>query len=244
MELWAPERLRVIGSVMERYSSHLKIGHRMRMGMEGDPCAVFRSSDESPCGTIESIDRGAEGRIDFTLKMDNTGEIRHLNNRSVSADEIWEVEPDYLGTFEESLSEENPNTSHLSTSGERENMDIGESFRGEVTNQMSELSNKISRLEESNEEYRNAIASTIRYIATDLLRTSRGEPVEFSHHYADRYDMAFPKKESSEFRGDASEEDKNSRPGETGNKKREGGVVEALRYTIEEDAALTDTGSS
>lgn len=108
-EIWNEERLRSISSVMERYSKHLAVGDRVRLGMEGDPCYMYRKAADAPVGTVVDIRRSSEddAAVDFSLRLDgDTSTLVHLNNRSVHPNSIWEIDPAYMGEFVQNMSVE------------------------------------------------------------------------------------------------------------------------------------------
>lgn len=108
-EIWSQERLRSISSVMERYSKHLAVGDRVRLGMEGDPCYMYRNAADAPVGTVVDVRRSShdDGTVDFSLSLDgNTSTLVHLNNRSVHPNSIWEIDPAYMGEFIQNMSAE------------------------------------------------------------------------------------------------------------------------------------------
>lgn len=96
--IWDPERLALVGSVLNRYAAHLAPGHRIRMGLEGDPAGVYKGAD-APCATVTDVRRDPSGAVQFTAQMDGTHALVHLDNRNVAPDRIWEIEPAYLETF-------------------------------------------------------------------------------------------------------------------------------------------------
>ena len=49
-------------------------------------------------------------------------------------------------------------------------------------------------------EFRSAMVDTVRMLAGDLIRLSRGQQLEFADRYADRYDIV-----SEDYRGPSSE---------------------------------------
>ena len=42
-DIWDPERIETIGRIVTRYSEHLQVNDRIRVGVEGDPCTLYRS---------------------------------------------------------------------------------------------------------------------------------------------------------------------------------------------------------
>jgi hypothetical protein len=66
---------------------------------------------------------------------------------------------------------------------------VDEAFRGLET-RMDDVYGRIEAIEGGESDFRSTTASTLRYLAADLVRLSRGEALEFASRYADRYDMA------------------------------------------------------
>ena len=98
-DIWDPERIRIVGSVLERYSAHLAPGHRIRCGMEGDESSVYRSTSDAPTATVLEVFREPNGYVKFRAQMDSSGAIVDFDNRNIAPGAIWEIEPDYLETF-------------------------------------------------------------------------------------------------------------------------------------------------
>jgi hypothetical protein len=197
-DLWDIDRIRNIGSIMERYSKHLEEGHRIRLGIDGDPCNIYRNASDAPVGTVVSIHKpeNEEGMVRFSLRMDSDDTLIELDNRNVDPSKIWEIDPMYLDEFNDSMLKNQDK--HNKESIERES--INEQYRGQTEARLADLTDQLSRIEDINADFRATTASTLRYIAADLLRLSQGEQVEFSQEYADRYDLAVSKNE--DFRGE------------------------------------------
>lgn len=158
--VWNPERLRMAGSIMQRYAAHIQEGDRVRLGIEGDEMNVYRAVD-APKGTVLSVDRSEEDLVRFRVQLDSGDELE-LDNRSISPDRVWEVDPDYLDTFKTRLQP------YRSTNDSPD---------------VSELVKRIDALE-------TTVATALREMASDLYRASRGKTPEFAKAYADRYDVA------------------------------------------------------
>lgn len=241
--VWDTERLRIVGSVLSRYSTHLSPGDRIRMGMEGDECSLYRSSTDAPCATVLDVQRDPNGYVRFRAQLDGSGGVVELDNRNVAPDRIWEIDPEYIETFrgnvERSLQGTTNPTTNPTTDDPIENMDEEtventhdpepiqstrfEKYRSSLMTSLDERLDE--RLHTYSEEYRSSlmstmderlrahrdemkheisltdsdfqhtVASAIRMIAGDVLRLSRGEPVEFADQYADRYDLAVTDRE-------------------------------------------------
>lgn len=275
-ELWDPERLRIVGSILNRYSAHIAPGHRIRLGMEGDPCNVYRSGESAPRATVLDVRRDANGLVQFRAKLDDSDTVIDLDNRTVSADRIWEIDPEYLEIFRGHVSNEgappSPVTSmqhtlDASLGGERDmtSQQQGEStemvaYRSSVEHQLTRLGEQMEHIESSNRTFRETMASTVRALAGDLLRTSHGAPIEFAHQYADRYDLAVaermsdgvvavgmegeqPEMMSDEFRGE--ERSRRRSPGRRNSDRYQGEKYDfddATQPPIRESDKLTDDG--
>lgn len=219
MSLWDPERLQVVGTILERCAPHISEGHRIRLGMEGDPCYPYRRVADAPVGSVVGdVHRFEDGTVRFTLRMDGTDEMIELDNRNV--ERIWEIEPSFIPAFRGSIDRDRTNMTVANDDADQvaqedeeahgQNVD-DERYRGHVETRFSELSDRMARHEDVSSGFREVTASTLRYIAADLLRVSRGEPIEFAQQYADRYDVAFAEREeeienSNGYRGDISDE--------------------------------------
>ena len=213
-EAWDPERLRIVGSVLTRYSEHLAPGHRIRLGMEGDPCAVYRSAEDAPGATVLDVTRDGD-EVRFRAERDDTGEVVERSNRDIAPDKLWEIHPDYLETFRAHVEAEEDDPPYAGDALARKVDDLStrlasleESVRDEYRSaETSDLSSKFEEAEAANRAFRETMASTVRALAGDLMRTARGEGIEFAHQYADRYDLAVAEKATSSYRGDKREEE-------------------------------------
>lgn len=186
-KLWDADRLRRIGSVMDRYSTHIAEGHRIRLGMEGDPCTPYRNADDAPRGTVVHVEpKQDDGAVRFTIRLDGQDDLLPLDNRTIDPCRVWEIDPMFVSAFRASLQQSDEGTSKW----DDDESGDGDTFRGETEQRFSHLSTRISEMENTNTDFRSATASTLRYIAADLLRLSHGESLEFANHYADRYDLA------------------------------------------------------
>ena len=194
--MWEPERMQVVGSILERVSPHIVEGVRIRRGMEGDPCNIYRGPSESPSGTVTHVDHKEDGVVQFDVKMDNTGDIVRMDNVNIHPSNLWEIHPDFIPEFRDRLlslsgdnqesSPEPPSTSAL------------EEYRGATERKFEDVKNDIQRITDNEQEFRSTTASTLRYIAADIVRLSRGEPLEFASKYTDRYDEVVS---GDEYRG-------------------------------------------
>tara|TARA_B110000046_G_C12979237_1_gene392563 strand:- start:834 stop:1694 length:861 start_codon:yes stop_codon:yes gene_type:complete len=260
--IWDPERLRVVGSVLSRYGAHLAEGDRVRLGMEGDPCAVYRAAEEAPRATVVEVTRGADGDVRFRARLDGSDEIVERDNRTVAPDRLWEVDPDYLETFRahvaraEEESHEPPHGEaaphHHHHPAHDRNGDSPQvvyagapdesEYRSTVQDRFERLAQQFEEMdaanrtfratmdenEAANRTFRETMGLTVRALAGDLMRTSRGTPIEFAHQYADRYDLAVAERVSGDiaddYRGDGS-----------GRRRRSRGVAAAVSPPLHQD---------
>jgi hypothetical protein len=213
--------------------NYLEPDDKIRIGVEGDPCSRFRSTDESPCATVEQIlERREDGFLRFRAVMDS-GEKCEFTNRSFDPEFVWELHPDSVDTFSKRVNGYRGSSSYSSTSNPKmneieekvkdmeekismitkdmserlsslEEAQQGTNFRG------SETGEEIDGLKESEKVFRETMASTIRALAGDTLRIAKGEPVEFAHQYVDRYDLALEERSASSYRGASPSKRKNT----------------------------------
>lgn len=94
-------RTSLIHHVMERCSPFVKEGTRIRLGMEGDPCYAYRSTEDAPRGTVRSLSR-EDDILNFELKLDEGDTIR-LDNMSTHPRKTWEIEPEHAPTFRKAV---------------------------------------------------------------------------------------------------------------------------------------------
>lgn len=183
--LWDPERVGLVGSILTRYSTHLAAGHRIRMGLEGDPCSTYRSASEAPCATVLDVQREPTGMVRFRAQLDGSGAVVELDNRNVSPDRVWEIDPAFLDTFRgvvaRARGDDDPDD-------DAPRADPIAEFRGAVDDELSSMRARVETLEQTGRELRETVASAVRELAGDLMRSARGEEPVFAGAYADRYD--------------------------------------------------------
>lgn len=245
--------------------------------MEGDPCSTYRSTEMAPVGTVTEVSREPNGLVWFRLKLDNSNSTVELNNRDVSPERVWEIEPDFLDKFRASVfgdddEEEGqltlqehraePDTSvpreeedyddddHHNTD-RKQSRDIAaeneeysmDAYRSAIASKLEHIT---QRLEENNrdvDDFKRTMGQAIRELAGDLQRAYRGEPLEFTQRYVDRYDQAVHDEAASEFRGSASPSPSNKSKQEGGRQREKFDFdVESVEYNsiIRESPQLTD----
>lgn len=225
-DLLEPSRIETLCRIMSRYGAHLRVDDKIRVGIEGDPCNVFRSVDDAPCATVIDVERRDDGFVKFKARFDESREVVEFNNRSFDPRQVWEIHPDHLETFSVHASESQgsyrgEDSTHNSRHSTHETDARVEELSARLSSFTKDMSERIAALEDSQNNFRGSedvkeqlndlretdtafretIASTIRALAGDTLRLAKGEPVEFAHQYADRYDIALEDKASSEYRG-------------------------------------------
>ena len=89
-QLWNPDRVRSVASVLTRYGAVLANGDRIQTGIEGD--VAYRGGD---VGTVTQLNRSDDGRVTFVAQFDEGGS-RELTNYGILPEQTWEVLPNYL----------------------------------------------------------------------------------------------------------------------------------------------------
>ena len=200
--VWDPERISNIGWLISRYSEHLQPSDRIKLGIEGDPCGVYRGVDDAPTAIVTHVSREDSGFVRFTAVLEDSNVEVELDNRNVSPDKVWEIHPDFVDTFRgrvhgEDELEETPAMDEGDTKSQDDEMrhlskseDGDEDFRSSVKTHVESLDERLKRMETAESELERTIASAVRELAGDLMRAYRGEEPEFAYRYADRYDLA------------------------------------------------------
>lgn len=220
-----PERLETLDRIMSLYGKHLQTGDKLRIGIEGDPCSRFRSVDEAPSVTVsEILERKEDGLIRFKAIMSGSEETCEFTNRSFDPEFVWELHPDSAETFKQRIRKGGEKDQYRSVPNEDDLSSKMTLITQDMSQRLATLEDTVERLteqlgsnnyrgnreediehmKESERTFRETMASTIRALAGDTLRLARGEPVEFAHQYADRYDLALEERSNSTFRGSES----------------------------------------
>ena len=204
--VWDPERLANVGSVLARYGAHLAPGHRVRLGMEGDPCTPYRAAEEAPCATVLDVQRDpGTGHVRFRAQLDGSPAVVELDNRSVAPDRLWEIAPDYLETFRGHVAGEEGagEAPEEAESAEAEAADAAPApeealaaYRSAVDGELADFRGRLAEVEERERGLREDLAMLARELSGDLMRAARGEGTEFAQRYADRYDLALAERAS------------------------------------------------
>ena len=183
-ELWDPERLATAGWIMNRYADFLRPDDRVRIGQEGDPCTIYRSSEEAPAARVQSVQREADGTVRFRAVLEESGTVVDLDNRNISPDRIWELHP-----------------SHVETLRDRVNKGSGNERGGELDAGALRIEERLRDMEYRGTEIERTIGGAIREIAGDLMRMYHGGDPVFSPRFAEGYDHLASGATSSAGRG-------------------------------------------
>lgn len=224
--VWDPERISNIGWLLSRYSEHLQPSDRIKLGIEGDPCGAYRGVEDAPTAIVSHVSREDSGFVRFTAVLEDSNVEVELDNRNVSPDKVWEIHPDFVDTFRgrvhgDTVSESTPEETHEDEKDAEPEVDEmrhlsqseegDDDFRSSVKTHVESLDERLKRMETAESELERTIASAVRELAGDLMRTYRGEEPEFAYRYADRYDLALTRSATrshqEEDRQDAEKED-------------------------------------
>lgn len=213
--LWDPDRLHNIGSVLSRYSVHLRKDDRIVLGMQGDPCNKYRSAEEAPRGTVLDVRRESNGEVHFSAQLEGSDAVVHLNNRNVSPEALWEIDPEYLDTFRARIEQGDEDDDEPAYEGNDDEEEASApqtyagapdevEYRSSVETQFGRLEQQLQSIQtnqqqilEENRVFSETTASTIRALAGDLMRASKGDDIQFAQNYIDRYDVVIAERASS-----------------------------------------------
>ena len=181
---WDPTRIRNFMHVMGTYARHLEDGHRVRLGIEGDPCDPYRgASDEERYGTVEQLSRDGE-KVDFAVRLDN-GDVVRRNNYVVLGTNGWEVSPrpedaeGFRGAVRRTVGSE---------------VSVTDETHDALLRRVEQFDLRLRALEEQSAhdvEFRGTTAATARQLADDLMALSEGQPLRFAKSYAEQYDRVY-----------------------------------------------------
>jgi hypothetical protein len=215
-ETWNSERIAIVGSILTRYSAHLEPGDRIQLGMEGDPCTLYRSVDDAPTATVLDVHRESSGAVRFRAQLDGSGAFVDLNNHSVAPGDLWEIAPSFLDAFKERVfkrthSENAEEPDKVSESGADEKRDdngahFSEEFRSSIDSRIASIEDNLERLSIAEREFRSTMTEVVRELAGDLLRAKNGDEALFAKKYADKYDKVA---NEDDFRGSESNDTNN-----------------------------------
>jgi hypothetical protein len=194
--------------------------------------------------TVTRLSRNDDGTVSFTAVLDDTGDKIDLDNRNVSPDKVWEIHPDFVETFRNRVTGVNDETH-----SEDVNESFDDDFRSSFQNHVESLDERLKRMETAESELERTIASAVRELAGDLMRTYRGEEPEFAYRYADRYDLALTKSSlghendknnATDFRGGESKKSKNYESPKRHQDEKYSFDVEPLSYELKESSVLSE----
>ena len=196
--VWDPGRISNIGWLLSRYSEHIQPSDRIKLGIEGDPCGMYRGVEDAPTAIVSHVSREENGIVKLTAVLEDSNVEVELDNRNVSPEKVWEIHPDFVDTFrgrvhgETEADEVDDADREGSTPDDdvRHLTDVDDDFRSSVKINVDILGERLKRMENAESELERTIASAVRELAGDLMRAYRGEEPEFAYRYADRYDLA------------------------------------------------------
>ena len=100
MDVNDASRVATVMYVLGKAGPLLRVGSRVRLGMEGDAANTYRGASESLTGIVTHIETNKDGTRDFTAGFPDGGVMR-LNTYDVRPDRLWElVDDDVFGGSE------------------------------------------------------------------------------------------------------------------------------------------------
>lgn len=89
MDLNDPSRVATINYVLSKSAPMLRVGDQVRLGMEGDPCSVYKGSNAASTGIVTHLEQNKDGSIEFTAGFSD-GAVMRLNSYDVRPERVWE----------------------------------------------------------------------------------------------------------------------------------------------------------
>ena len=260
--VWDPERISNIGWLLSRYSEHIQPSDRIKLGIEGDPCGVYRGVDDAPTAIVSHVSREENGFVKLTAILEDSNVEVELDNRNVSPEKVWEIHPDFVDTFrgrvhgeeEEGVTDDADRDDSTPDEDARHLTDVDEDFRSSVKTHVESLDERLKRMETAESELERTIASAVRELAGDLMRAYRGEEPEFAYRYADRYDLALTRSGTrststeeeddrppqDDFRGGSSRRHAASETRSKYQDEKDSFELESLSFDVKESSVLSD----
>ena len=214
MDIWSDERLRIIGDSMNEQAEDLVVGTFIKMGIAEDPCRMYRSGTDQ-FGQVVSIERNANGMVEFTARMSD-GSVRHLTNYSILPGETWEVieDPQYRGVESEGGSGDQVCKAQVDALNH--DVDSIKEQLADAKGELSKLKAAVNTYRGSKDDLCETWNDTLAMLCDDVNRLYRGKPPEFAPEYSRQFqlkkaalieedrgeeDMGQYQKEKIEFRG-------------------------------------------
>ena len=152
----------------------LEPGDRIRLGIEGDPECPYRGEADTPTATVVDVDRSDTDKVGIRATLDGGRGTLELDDQETNALWVWEI------------ADEDAFRGRLATDTSPQQEDRYRS----AMDRLDELEIAVREQKEVETQFRATMASTVRELAGDILRTVQGQQAEFAHRYADRYDLA------------------------------------------------------
>lgn len=89
MDLNDPSRVATINYVLSKSAPMLSVGDQVRLGMEGDPCNVYKGAQSASTGIVTHLEHNQDGSVEFTAGFSD-GAVMRLNSYDVRPERVWE----------------------------------------------------------------------------------------------------------------------------------------------------------
>ena len=179
---WESERVKSIGVVFSTYAPHLRVGDKLSLDMEGDPCSLHRGG--GPVEVTEIWEEKGGGRR--FRAVDGEANSYDFDDMSLKPSNMWDLHPDSMADMEERIlaSKEGPDpeeqeaeTSYRSTltslNAHLQSLDRKLDEVLKMQSRIDGMEENIRRMNEETTQGFRATTDTMRHFAGDVLKLAK-----------------------------------------------------------------------
>lgn len=199
---WEPERVKNVGVVFSTYAPHIRVGDKLALDMDGDPCSLHRRSD--PIEVTEIWEEEGGGRR--FRAVDDQANAYELDNMSLKPSNMWELHSssradmeeriiasreehrggDQEGDDQEGVAETSYRSTLTSLNAHLQSLDRKLDEVLQMQTRMDGMEANIRRMNEETTKGFRATTDTMRHFAGDVLKLAKDS--SFSGHFVEAVD--------------------------------------------------------
>jgi hypothetical protein len=212
--LYDPERIQKISTIMPNFASVAQRGDVIRMGLEGDP---FYNKSMAKLGTIESIQKGdvMDEKI-VSIRDHDSGNLKQFSSSSIKPNEVWEFTDESFKKVlnreqEKHRAEAELKAAEFKAAQQANSAEKIVPYRGELNldalrSEITELKTLIQQDQQRNKDFNNTVIETMKEIAGDVCKMDTGNNASFCKIFEGEYTRMLNRSEAKlGYRGSASE---------------------------------------